>query len=167
MEPAIIIMLSLLLFGLFGIGQIIRDRKKRSSQLAMALAYEKAVKKNQLKIEHVEVFDNRIIALDRIHKIVLFFYQRAEGYEEVVVPLLELASCRMIETHNDSGYIKTVYLQLLTQANDSDYKLCFYDEQSDKPTSLLPAMRRARNWKQRIEVNRNPGTISLEAEYVF
>jgi hypothetical protein len=167
MEPVIILLLLLLIIGLYGIKEVIKDRKKKSDQLALALAYETMVMKHRLEIEHVEVFDLRIIALDRKHKMLLFFYQRLGYYEEVAISLLELTSCSILESHDESGSIRALYLQMVTSEDEKGYNLCFYDEQGDKPASLLSAMRRARYWKQRIEVNRYPGAVDLEAEYVF
>lgn len=167
MEPVIIILLSMLVMGLLAVVQMIKKRKRKSAQLALAQAYESIVKKHKFKIEHVEAFDNRIIALDRKHKMLLFLYHSSAGHQEVVMPLLELAACKTVEKHNEHGYVSNIYLQLVAQADGKERMLCFYDEQCDKPISLLPAMRRAKNWKQRIEANRNPGTISLEAEYVL
>jgi hypothetical protein len=167
MEPVIIILLSMLVLGLLAVVQMIKKRKRKSAQLALELAYESIVKKHKFKIGHIEVFDNRIIALDRDHKMLLFLYHSSTDHQEVVMPLLELVACKTVEKHNENGYIRNIYLQLVTQADDKERMLCFFDEQYDKPISLLPALRRVKNWKQRIEANRNPGTISLEAEYVL
>lgn len=167
MEPVVIIMLLILLLGLVVVGQLIRERRKKSGQLALALAYERMVMKHKLLIDHVEVFDNRIVALDRKHKKLLFLYHAADTHHQhELVPLQEIKALQLIEEREEvKGFIQKVFLALMSA--DTTYRLCFYDHTKDVPTILLPAMRRARNWKQRVDVNRNPGTINLEAEYVF
>lgn len=167
MEPVIIILLALLILGLLGVRQVIREQNKKKNQLALALAYERMVIKYKLHIEHVEVFDNRIIGLDRKQKMLVFLFHHTGCFLELVVPLLKLIDCRILEKHNEKGYINAIYLQLETSEKDEAYQLCFYEDKCDKPTSLMPAMRRARNWKQRLTVNSTPGIINLEAEYVF
>lgn len=167
MEPVIIILLSILILGLLGVGQVIREQNKRRNQLALALAYERMVVKHKLQIDHVEVFNGRIIGLDRKQKVLVFLFHRSGCFLELTVPLLGLESCRIMEEHNEKGYIKAVSLQLGASVKEKTCQLCFYNDQYDKPTNLLTAMRRARNWKQRIVVNSDPGVINLEAEYVL
>ncbi|ANE50858.1 hypothetical protein [Flavisolibacter tropicus] len=167
MEPVIIILISMLVLGLLGVGQVIREQNKKRNQLALSLAYQGMVEKHKLQIEHVEVFEDRIIGLDRKQKVLVFLFHRSGCFSELTVPLLELTGCRIVEKHNEKGYITNVSIHMETLIKDKVYQLCFYDDQFDKPTSLLPAMRRARNWKQRIAVNSDPGVISLEAEYVL
>jgi hypothetical protein len=168
MEPVVIILLLILLLGLVGVWQLMKERKKKSGQLALALAYERMVMKHKLLVDHVEVFDSRIVALDRKHKKLLFLYHAADSHHQhELVPLQEVTALKLVEEREEArGFIRKIFLALLTNA-DTTYSLCFYDHTKDAPTLLLPAMRRARNWKQRVEVNRNPGTVSLESEYVF
>ena len=168
MEPVVIILLLVLLLCLAGVWQLIKEQKKKSGQLALALAYERMVMKHKLAIEHMEVFDNRIVALDRKQKKLLFLYHAADVHQHELVSLQDIASLQLIEEREElKGFIRKVFLALTCAADSTTYRLCFYDHSKDAPTILLPAMRRARNWKQRVGVNRNPGTVSLESEYVF
>lgn len=167
MEPVFIILLLILLLGLAGIGQLIRERRKKSGQLTLALAYERMVMKHRLAIDHVEVFDHRIAALDRKHKKLLFLYHAANTHhQQELISLREVSSLQLVEEREEAkGFIRKVFLAL--SCPDTTYRLCFYDHTKDAPTQLLPAMRRARNWKQRADMNRSSGTVNLETEYVF
>ncbi|HYH14349.1 MAG TPA: hypothetical protein VD794_03960 [Flavisolibacter sp.] len=168
MELVIIVVLLLLLLGLFGIWRWIEERNKKNSKLTLALAYERMVMKHKLEIEHVEVFDNRIIALDRKHKKLAFLYYDNTYQQEEMIPLQEIGTSRLVEEREvKKGFIKSLHLEIALAAFGKKYLLCFYNDSKDKPTSLLSAMRRARNWKQRVDVNKNPGLINIESEYVL
>lgn len=164
----VVIVLLLLFLGLFGIRQMIQERSRKNSKLALALAYEHLVMKHKLQIEHVEVFDNRIIALDRKQKKLVFLHHNTVYRQEEIIPLQEMDNCRLIEEREIAkGFIKSLHLEIALGAFGKKYLLCFYDDKKDQPTSLLAAMRSARNWKQRVDVNKNPGRINLESEYVL
>ena len=168
MEPVVITLLLMVLVGAFGIKQYVKERKIKNGKLALALAYEQMVMKHRLQIEHVEVFDNRIIALDCKHKKLLFLHHHAADHQQELILLPEIATLQLIEEREKGqGFIKKVYLALAPAEMNKTYLLCFYDHTKDAPMLLLPAMRRARNWKQRVDANRSPGMVNLEAELVI
>jgi|GEM_PF-1893013 len=168
MEPVVIILLLLLAIGLFGIRQHFKEKSIKSGKLALALAYERMVMKHKLQIAHMEVFNNRIIALDRKHKILLFLYHSATDHQHELISLPDIATLHLVEEREEKqGFIKKIYLTLAPASLNTSYLLCFYDQSKDAPTELLPAMRRVRHWKQRVDVHRNPGMVNLESEYAF
>lgn len=151
----------------FAVRRIVRDKKRRAKQLELSKAFNRLVFENKLSIEHSDVFAGCLLALDRKNKKLLFIDHRKTLRTEVCVSLASIAGAALVEQKDEAGAVDKIYLELKTKTQENFFRLCFFDKAYDKLVDLPSLYRSARHWKSRIEVNKNPGEISLEMEYLL
>ncbi len=166
-----LIYLIILILGLptlYGIVVIIKEKLIKNKKLRLTRVYNRLILENKLSVEHLDILENKVIALDRVNKKLLFIDHTEQNKQELCIPLLQIASCRIIKEKDANGiYIKRLSLELKNKKNKKIYKFCFYDASKD-PISDLPTLsRQALHWKHRVNIHSNPGNVSLEQEYVF
>jgi hypothetical protein len=168
MSLTYLIILILALPTLYGIREMIKEKQIKSKQLRLAKVYDKLVSENKLSVEHLDMFEYKVIALDRKNKNLLFIDHTEGNKQELCISLLQIASCRIVKERDVHGkYIKKLFLELKNRRNNRLYKFCFFDESKNSISDLPALSRQASLWKHRVKIHSNPGNISLEQEYVF
>lgn len=168
--------MKLFLAGLFLIGipgyYIIRSLRKqkikKKKQQELALAYDRFIKKTRFSIHHSELLNGKLIALDRRNKKLLVIDHNRIKKQEECISLLGIESCRIIEVkQNPELNIRKIILELKYRWNNKIIRFCFYDDSYDLITELSCLARRARSWKDRIDLHKYPGSVGLQLEYIL
>ena len=167
MKPLFIIrFLMLSLPALYGIRQISRDKRRKKKRLELTTAYNRMMLQEKLSIEHSEMVGNRILGLDRKSKKLLVI-DHTQTRQEICIPLNTVSTNKILKEKNGRGYVRKVVLELKHKRTDASYAICFFDEGCDALTDYSSFSRRALYWKNRIDVNKYPGQIKLEQEFVL
>lgn len=158
----------LLLIGLmlfYSLRGYAKTRRKQRKHRQMARAYEKQVLKNRVIVDHAEIIDDKVIALDRINKLLLVVNHAGRTKQEYCISLLSITSSKVEKHLSEDGSICKITLHLYVP--DRMYSIDFFDQARDHFSELTALNRKALNWKQRVDVHRHPGRIRPEHEYVL
>lgn len=165
MKPIII---SLVLLGLAALMWVeyapVRSRKRKRAALTAAL--DRLVLGHKLSLEYSDAFGERVIALDRLNRKLLWVDHHSREQQEYCIPLLQVGHSRIVQEH-EKGAITRLFLELTPKGEGIPFRLCFFDSAINLQTGLPAAARRARHWKTRVELYRHPGQINSELEYVL
>ncbi|MCU7549194.1 hypothetical protein OCK74_08710 [Chitinophagaceae bacterium LB-8] len=164
----LIIILIIGLPALYGIREIIKEKRKKRSQLSLAMSYDMLVLENKLSIEYIDILENKVIAIDRKNKKLVLIDHTEENKQELCISLLQVASSSIIEERDEQDKcIKKIFLEIKLRRHHMHHKFCFYDDSKDSVTELPSLSRRALHWRNRVNIHRLPGTVSIEQEYVL
>lgn len=166
MNPYIITAAVLALPAGFITYKMIKEQKKKKTWLALAKAYERLLWDNKLTVEHSEILNEKVIALDRRNKkLILIDHNRLQPME-LCISLGDVVATRIVETRDEmQECIKSINLELQSRSGHA-VQFCFYNVQQDDLFSLKPLKRKALQWKTRIDVHRNSGNVNMQMEYV-
>jgi hypothetical protein len=154
--------------ALYGIREIIKEKRKKRRQLSLAMSYDMLVSVNKLSIEYIDILENKVIAIDRKNKKLVLIDHTEENKQELCISLLQVDSSSIIEERDEQDKcIKKVFLELKLKRCHIYHRFCFYDDRKDPVTELPSLLRRATHWRDRVQVHRFPGTVSIEQEYVL
>src|SRR5688572_10521752 len=118
----------------------LKEKRQKKKQRQLGLAYERLVKQVKLSVEHMELLNGKLIALDRKNKKLLLIDHNQIEKQEECLSLLGVESCKMIEVkHGADAYIKKIFLELKYGWNNKTTLFCFYDDSYDLITEL-PAL---------------------------
>ena len=168
--------MKIFLAGLFILGilayylaRILRKKKlEEKKQLELGHAYHRLVKHERISVNHSELLNGKVIALDRKNKKLLFIDHNHADKQEECIPLLGIESSRIIEVKaGPDFYTRKIFLELKHRWNNKVSFFCFYDDAYDSITDLPTLARTAKFWKHRIDLHKYPGSVSLELEYVL
>ena len=163
----LIIMMIIGLPALYGIREIIKEKRKKRRQLSLAMAYDMFVLKNKLSIEYIDILENKVIAIDRKNKKLVLIDHTEQNKQELCISLLQVASCNIIEERDgQEKCIKKIFLEINLRPH-MYHRFCFYDDSKDSVTELPSLSRRAMHWRNRVNIHRFPGTVTIEQEYVL
>jgi hypothetical protein len=144
-----------------------REKVKKKKHLELGLAYERLVKQKRFSIQHSEVLNGKLIALDSRNKKLLLIDHNGEKQEECI-SLLGIENCRVIEAkYGPEACISRIFLELKFKWNNKITRFCFYDGTYDSITELPLLAGRAKLWKHRIDLHKYPGSVGLQLEYVL
>ncbi|MCU7551857.1 hypothetical protein OCK74_22245 [Chitinophagaceae bacterium LB-8] len=130
------------------------------------MAYERLVLENRLSIERLDIFKNKVIAMDRKNKKLVLIYHTDRTQQELCIPLLQVAACSIIEERDQQDQcIKKIFLNLKLR-NLIHHLFCFYDDSKDDVMEMPTLSRQAVNWSKSINIHRYPGNIGIEQEYI-
>jgi hypothetical protein len=168
--------MKLFLAGLFILGipayfmiRILRQQKaKQKRQLELGIAYDNMTRRHKLAIEHSDLLKGKVIALDRKNKKLLLIDHNQTSRQEEVISLLGIEACRIKEEKDAKDQCTgKIFLEMKHKWNEKITRFCFYDDAYDPLTDLPSLARRARYWKNRIDLHKYPGHVCLELEYVL
>lgn len=165
MKPIII---SLVLLGVAALiwAEYTPVRRRKRKRAALVAALNRLVLGHKLSLEYSDAFGERIIALDRLNRKLLWVDHHSREQLEYCIPLLHIAHCRIVQEH-EKGSITRLFLELTPKGEGLPFRLCFFDSAINLQSGLPAAARRARHWKTRAELYRHPGQINSELEYVL
>ena len=140
----------------------------KKKQQELGLTYDRLVKQARFSIQHSELLNGKLIALDRGNKKLLIIDHNQFKKQEECISLLGIESCKIIEIKNDADSgIRKIFLELKYKWNNNISRFCFYDDSYDKITELPSLARKAKSWKHRIDLHKHPGSVGLQLEYVL
>jgi hypothetical protein len=139
---------------------------KKKRKMVLGLAFDRLVKKLRFSIQHSELMNGKIIALDRRSKKLLLIDHNQPEKQEECLSLLWIQSCRVIEIKGADSCTRKILLELKHKWNNKMSHFCFYDDAFDSIGNLPTLTKRAKFWKHRIDLHKYPGNVNLELEYV-
>jgi len=141
----------------------VEGRKNRD----IAGAFNKLVVKHRMLIEHREILNDIVIAMDRRTQRMLIVDHSGTLHKEICIPLEAIMESRIVEERNEDGMIDRVLLKLTCTAEYGNHNICFFDHNRDPLQELLALSRKAHYWKGRIEMGRKQSRWYPETEYVL
>lgn len=163
---AIILMITLG-FSAIGISAFFKEKRRKQKQVQIAEAYERLVRQCKLAIEYSEFLCNRYIGLDRRNKKLVLIDHCGNEKQEQCISLHEIAESRIVHLNDESQNIQFVALELINKRNNKPVRFCFFNKDYDPPVELPSLKRKALHWKTKVDIHKQPGNVSLEAEYVL
>lgn len=114
-------------------------------------AFTRLIKRHKLSIAEVNLFGNRLIAMDhKMNKLVLIHYKHGIAWEKCL-NLHEMVFCRIAKTaHKVSGDIQEVNLEL-TFRKGGIITFSFFDEEVDVIRDPPSRLKMAQYWKGKIQ----------------
>lgn len=140
-----------------------RIKKKRR---ALDEAFERMIKQHNLYVKHLDRFNHKLIGLDSKNKKLLFIDHSKKEKQEVCLSIRNVDSCNIVELE-DGQQERTAKILLRVKGKEGETVISFFDDAQDLITDMPALMRRARFWKQRIELHKYLGTVTPELEYVL
>jgi hypothetical protein len=164
-------LLGLLVLGIpayYLIRIILKEKTQNKKQRQLGLAYDRLIKKGKFSVEHSELLNGKLIALDRKNKKLLIIDHNQIEKQEECLSLLGVESCKIIEVkHAADACIKKIFIELNYKQNNKITRFYFFDDSYDLITELPTLARKAKFWKHRINLHKYPGRVNLELEYVL
>jgi hypothetical protein len=163
----LIVSLLISVLSIIIIKAIVKERRHKNKQLSIAKAYDRLTREFKLAVEYSEFINYRYIGLDRKNKKLIIIDHGGDQKQELCVPLSEIGDSKIVQTTDDSRYIKTILLELRNKRNNKPVRFCFYNRKVDPAIELPSLSRKAIHWKTKVDIHKRPGSVSLEAEYVL
>lgn len=157
----------ILILSALGIRSVIKERRHKKRQLAIANTYDRFVRESKLAIEHAEFLSYRYIGLDKRNRKLLLIDHCGREKQELCIPLLEIGESKIIHVKDTTHGIKTILLELRNRCSNKPVQFCFFDKEHDPIIELPTLARKAINWKTKVDIHKRPGSVSREAEYVL
>ncbi|MEO6069966.1 MAG: hypothetical protein ABIN57_01865 [Chitinophagaceae bacterium] len=162
-------LIGLILVGiptLIVIKSTIKDKVKKRKELELAMAYDRLMRSAKLSIENIDLLNGKLIGLDRMNKKMVFIDHTKTKRQEHCIALLEIASCYIHKVKGDpEKEISSIHLELKHKRNDEVTRFCFYDDSCDRITDLPSLARKAKFWKNRIDLNTFSDSSGRSFEY--
>lgn len=149
--------------------RILRKEKiKKKKQLDCEYAYKRLVKQAKLSIRHLEKLDGKIIGLDTRNKKLLIIDHNKENKQEQCISLSGIETCKIVEEKYEAEtLIRKIFLEFKHKWTGEIIRFCFYDNSHDLIINLPSLVRKARSWKNRIDLHKYPGNVYFELDYVL
>jgi hypothetical protein len=124
-------------------------------------AFTRIIKKQKLSIAEINLFGNRLIAIDsKLKKLVLIQYKHGIVWENCL-NLRKMAFCRIAKTTNMvSGETQKVNLELLTFGKGRTIIFPFFDEKVDVIHDLPARIKSAQYWKGKVQYEINTAQLT-------
>jgi hypothetical protein len=150
-----------------GLTVLIKRRRHRKKQLAIARTYDQLVREHKLTIEYSEFLFYRYVGLDRRNRKLLLIDHCNSERQELCIPLFEIRDSTIVHIKDDMQGIKAILLELRYKRSNKAVRFCFYDKKRDPGAELLSLSRKAIRWKSKVDIFKHPGSISLRGEYAL
>ena len=135
--------------------------------MALANAYQGLLLQHRIIVDHYEIIGNRVFAFDRKNKKLIVVDHTGPAKQEGCLSLSLVAETQVLKEKNKSGHTEKIFLQIKVKRSGVGCRLCFFDQSHDDIIELSAAARRAMIWKNRIDLHKYPGSVSLGREYVL
>lgn len=124
-------------------------------------AFTGLIKRHKLSIAEINLFGNRLIAMDsKMSQLILIHYKHGIVWERCL-SLREMAFCKIAKiTHKVSGDVQKVNLEL-TLRKGGIITFPFFDAKMDLNSDLSTRIRRAQHWKGKIRRKRLDAKITI------
>lgn len=151
----------------FGIRYMMMKKRQMQKQRELVEAYNQVKAQNKVVVSHMEIVGNRIIALDRKGKRLVYVEHSGRQRDAVFIALDAFSTIRIVEEKNKQGCIERIVLELKQKSSDQLYRICFFDHAHDAITELTLLARKARHWKNRVATYIHPGIVGRKREFLL
>ncbi|HYC28525.1 MAG TPA: hypothetical protein VEB42_06905 [Chitinophagaceae bacterium] len=152
----------------FTVEMFVEAKRRKRKERQLGLAYQKLIMQNRLSVEHAEILDQKVLAMDRKSKKLLLIDHTRSPRQELCIPLTDIETTRVVEVRDrQEQYLQEIKLALRHKRSEKETIICFYDESRDDLSSMKMLYRKALHWKSRIDIHRHRGRVNMEMEYVL
>src|SRR6185295_8908543 len=163
----IVIFLFLLPILIMGFFEIIKDRHKRLVKRILENALNQLTTENDLLIVDVEYLNNKVIGIDRKNRKLVYADYRKGTIHKFCIHLSFLSFCRVNKVIDESSNsLKSVFIEVKCKDINKTIRLNFYDRSFDNIRSKAILLRKAEQWKNKINLHRRSLNFNKELEYV-
>jgi hypothetical protein len=161
-------MLLLFSFILYlGLKALFENKHDQKNALALKVALDRVIKRNRLLISEIDIFGNKVIALDRKNSKIILVEHRNNVTWEKCFSLRELESFNITKnTHPLTGCIQKVVVELNFSNNRDLVYFTFYDDSNDRIQELPSRIKKATYWKRKIQHHLKSLTSGQRLKYV-
>jgi len=167
---ALIIVIFFLLLPILTIGgfSIIEYRRKQVVKRILEKTIDQLAIENELFNIDVEFFRNKLIGIDKKSKKLVYVGYRKGAIDQFCIDLTLLSFCSVNKIiDNDSNDLKKIMLEVKCKGINRIFKLTFYDRSSDNIRAKGLLLRKAEQWKNKIDLYKRPVTFNTQFEYVL
>lgn len=164
-----IIIVSLLApFSIIGFVYLYRAQKLKKEEQALGAALDRMMKKHKLSIELTESFNRRALGIDRKNRKLVWIDHSNDNKQEICFSLLGIMTC-IIDNKNDDTNSKIEKVNMIIHHKRSTIPsvLSFFDGAHDRVQEFSNVLKKARQWKNKIDTYKYPGNIHIEQEFVL
>ena len=130
------------------------DQQSQKGYLNIKHAVRGLVKRHKLSISRVNIFGNRLIAMDRKNSKLLFVVYKNGIIWEKCFNLGDIMFCRIAKNFNtENGYVRKVNLELSLPPGEI-ISFSFFDDEDDDGRYLPGRIKKAQFWKSKILLTR-------------
>lgn len=154
----VLVICLLLMSGLlyFGFKLLFGDKNPRKDLLTIKVAFKRVIKRHLLSISEVDIFRNRLIAIDRKKSKLILIVHENEIIWERCFNLDELILCKIHNTTNNvSGCIENVKMELKFNNDHGIISFIFFDDKKDDLRELPSRIKKSRYWRKKIQFQMN------------
>ena len=162
MQISIIIILILSLVIILIRRSLLQKKRTQIRREKLVNAFHKIAFQNKLVVEHFDLIDNRLFALDRINKKMIVIDHTGNEKQELCIPLVAIQSSNFNIEKTAEENTEKIFLYLYFKGNRKPESICFFDHSHDHITQFPFLSRKAINWKNRIDIYRQFRTTGVE-----
>lgn len=162
MQITIFIILFLTLVIIFVRRSLLIKKNKQINTEKLVNAFHKIAFHHKLVVEHFDMTDNRLFAIDRINKKLVVIDYTGETKKELCIPLISISYSSLSFKKTAAEETDRILLDLYLKGNKNPESICFFDHSHDNMTRFPYLSRKAINWKNRIDIYRKYRTASFE-----
>lgn len=161
MNMFLIVLILLMVIALYlGYRSVVEYKHPKKVYRIVKDTFTGLIKRNKLSIAEINLFGNRLIAIDnKLKKLVLIHYKQGVAWEKCL-NLHKMIFCRIVKnTHKVSGNIQKLNIEL-TFRNGSVVVFPFFDKRVDVIGDLPARIKRAQYWKGKIQYQINAAQLT-------
>lgn len=142
-------------------------KMERDKAIELKIAFNQLSRKYKLSIDEVEIFNNKVIGLDRKNSKFIWIEYIGSSLSKNCILLNELESHRIRKTSDKiEGSTKKIVMEF-NFINRKPAYFVFYDSSSDNISALTFLQDKAKYWDAKIHVHMNAYYSIHEFEYVL
>jgi len=167
---ALIIVIFFLLLPILTIGSfsIIEYRRKQVVKRILEKTIDQLAAENELFSVDAEFFRNKLIGIDKKNKKLVYAGYRKGVIDQFCIDLKLLSFCSVNKIiDNGSNGLKKIVLEVKCKGINRIFKLTLYDRSFDNIRAKGLLLRKAEQWKNKIDLYKRPVTFNTQFEYVL
>ncbi len=148
----VLLLLSMSILLYLGIRSFFKEKNHQKPFPAIKEVFKGVTKRHSLSISEVDVFRNRLIAIDRKRgKLVLIIYKNGITWEKCF-NLNELIFCQLVNIRDKANNcIKSVEIELEFLNDPRIVSFVFFDEELDELSELPSRIKKSKYWEKKIQ----------------
>jgi hypothetical protein len=125
-------------------------------------------KKNELLVADVEFFRNKVIGIDRRNKKLVYVEYGKGIIDQFCIDLNSLSFCKIKRgVDKFSNRVTDISVEVKCKGINKIYRLNFYNSSFDKMRLKTSSLKKAEQWKTKINLNRRSVSFDTQFEYVL
>jgi hypothetical protein len=155
-------------FSIIGLLSLYRERKQGAQKMALGKAFNRLTQEHKLSVEQTDMFHKRALGLDRKNRKLVWIDHGSTQKQEICFSLLSVSSCTIAEVKDGfTAKIQKVKMIIHHRRTPTPSLLIFYDATRDRREDAAALLKKARLWKNKIDLYKHPGNIHLEQEFIL